>query len=202
MTPEIDSREGTFIVTKEHRRFVEFANTVRKHHYIGLCFGAAGVGKTMSARRCANWHCAEPLLLEWGEREPSDTKVYAALAHSRTVFYTPSFRETLGALRKDLHRLIGRVNDCIALHLVSQKEDKVAEISDFLELVIVDEAERLSTAALDYLRDMFDRSDIGLILIGMPGIEKRMARYPQLYSRVGFTPFTTAHCKGRSCVSF
>ncbi len=186
MTAQIDSRDGTFIITKEHRRFVEFANAVRKHHYIGLCFGAAGVGKTMSARRCANWHRAEALLLQWGEREPSDAKVYAALADSRTVFYTPSVRETLGALRKDLQRLIGRVNDCIGSHLASQREEKMAEIRDLLELVIVDEAERLSTAALDYLRDMFDRSDIGLILIGMPGIEKRMARYPQLYSRIGF----------------
>ena len=183
----IGRRTGLFIATKEHRRFTEFANTIRTHRTIGLCFGPAGVGKTLSARRHAHWDVAETLLHTWGPRDPSDENVYAALARSRTVFHTPTVGGTLRELRKDLHLMTTRVDICIKQHSHTDSDGTpVGSRESRVELLMIDEAERLSTAAIEYLRDMFDRMDIGLIFIGMPGIEKRMARYPQFYSRVGF----------------
>lgn len=61
-----------------------------------------------------------------------------------------------------------------------------ASVPDPTTLLVVDEADRLKMAGLEQIRSIFDQGRIGLILIGMPGLEKRLARYPQFYSRIGF----------------
>lgn len=169
---------GPFIATKEHRRFVEFANAVRREACIGLCYGPAGVGKTISARRYARWDTAEPLLEQWGPRRDSDATAYAALTRSRTVFYTPVTGATFKQLVADVRHLTNRVNVCIDQHVCRNDPRPVYGLPNYVELLVVDEADRLSALALEHLRDRFDRQPIGLLLIGMPGIDKRLSRYP------------------------
>lgn len=180
----------SFIVTKEHRRFSEFADAVKKQRTIGICFGPAGVGKTLSARRYAHWDAIQGLLDTWGPRSDDDAKIFAAAHRARTVFYTPHVAATPKVLDHDLDTLIIRTDRCVEEHLLTRGHvfDHTNHLPwpHFIQLIIIDEAERLTATALELLRDRYDRTNTAVILIGMPGIEKTFSHYPQLYSRLGF----------------
>ena len=175
--------DADFIVTKEHRRFTEFAAAVRRDRYIGLCYGPPGVGKTLSARRSACWHELEPLL-----KAPNCHFTEGRdRADWHTLLYTPAVAATPRMIEKELTQLGW---DCVTIRTPDPLDRRAYAsahaLPPFVELVIIDEADRLKTTVLEQLRDLYDRSQLGIIFIGMPGLEKRLARYPQLYSRIGF----------------
>jgi len=194
--PELPPGAG-FIVTKEHRRFAEFAAAVRRDRYIGLCYGPPGVGKTASARRYACWHELEPLLRAPGRHftEGRDR------ADWHTLLYTPTVSATPRMIDKELTQLGWDLTTIRTPDPFDRRTyASTHALPSFVELLIIDEADRLKTTALEQLRDHYDRSRLGMILIGMPGIEKRLARYPQLYSRIGSST-NTGRCPPPNCSS-
>ena len=207
--------------TLGHRRFTEFCDACRRYAYIGLCFGAPGVGKTLSARSYSRWDKFKQSSC-WGaesfELPPLDT-----------IFYTPSVINTPGNITTELDRFRRTLWDLARRPLRLEQEKKLeaiqrrddahraellythdwlespfpelqptygevareyiardAEVRDPTTLIVIDEADRLRMASLEQIRSIFDAGEVGVILIGMPGLEKRLARYPQFYSRIGF----------------
>ena len=177
-----------FLPTREHRRFIEFADTVRTHRYIGLCWGPPGVGKTLSARHYAGASQWEQWQRDLGEdRDPGP--IPERVLQARTALWTPTVTASPRQVDQALPRACQQISYAIDYHRHGRVDPFVhpdSRSSGLTELLIIDEADRLKTTGLEQVRDYYDRHTIGVILIGMPGIDKRLGRYPQLYSRVGF----------------
>jgi AAA domain len=196
----------TFVVTKSYRRFAEMCDACRRSRFIGLGYGPPGTGKTESARYYAQWASFEPFLPEplitFAGRSVVDglypykplnfaaVPLEAPILECRTVFYTPPVSASPGRIESEVMTLFAAFSYLVeaANQRYQGKEDFLVtrRYTPLIELLIVDEANRIKDAGLEQIRDIADRGRLGLVLLGMPGLDKRLARAAQLYSRIGF----------------
>ncbi|WP_313352221.1 ATP-binding protein, partial [Paracoccus sp. (in: a-proteobacteria)] len=172
-----------FVETREHARFSEFALACTTDRYIGVCHGRPGVGKTRSAHQYA----ACPDLSGYIPVKPITPDIAGAIEGCRGLFFTAPVSNTPKIINDRLRSNLFRLGHArLALGGMAGDLNIYARAEAACPLLIVDEADRLSIASLEHLRDLYDRYGFGFILMGMPGLEKKLARYPQLYSRIGF----------------
>jgi DNA transposition AAA+ family ATPase len=170
-----------FVMTNEYRRFAEFCKNTATEKYFGICTGPPGVGKTIAGRHYADWNRIVNLQTRFAA---DDTPKF--VRNCRTLFYTPSVMNSPYQVEWELETLVQRQSALIASTLSPKERDALDAREGLIQLIIIDEADRLKLTSLEQLRDMFDSSRIGMVLIGMPGFAQKISRLPQFYSRVGF----------------
>jgi len=187
-----------FLITGQYRRFAEICNKSQKEQVLSLVFGKTGLGKTRSAMHYSQWHVIQPLL----GRPAAIRRIPASILGCTTALYTPNIRVTPKQLHSEIAILRNRFDELIEQASNWYPSETVVPFPQrYLRLLIIDEADRLKFASLEYLRDLYDRTNTSIILIGSPGIERRLKRtgYGQLHSRFNFVheikPINTAEMK-------
>ena len=172
------------ISTKQYMQFAEFCRACERDKYIGLCYGSAGVGKTESARHYSKWYQVMKHFQDY--RMTYDELPKFPMKKLNTILYTPTHLKSPKDTLKEIiffRREFGLLKE---RGLYGKEIPMHAREKHYANTVIIDESERLKPEALELIREIYDSGEANFIFIGMPGIEKTMSRFPQLYSRIGF----------------
>jgi len=153
-----------FVETPTAKRILAALSYAQLAADIAVIYGAAGVGKTMS-------------IAEYQRRSPS---VWVAVMTPGHAGVTAALEETALAVGlRDIPQSPARIHREVA-----------ARLKGTGGLVVVDEAQHLSVAALDALRSIHDAAGVGLALVGNDMVYGRMvgnraAYLDRLFSRIG-----------------
>ncbi len=152
----------SYIRTKSCKRTADILGLAHVDGQAVVVIGQAGLGKTSALRDYAGRN-PDVILIEV---DPT----YTAKVLLKTI------AEKVGCDSK------GTLNDML--------NGIIGKLQDSGRLIAVDEAEHLPYRALECLRRIHDRAEVGLALVGMPkllvNLRGRHGELKQLYSRIGF----------------
>ena len=155
-----------YVDTTVHKLMRVVFDRTRKNRNFGVFSGYVGVGKTSF---CKHYKTSQPMTL--------------------LVESNPNM--TVGVL---LDELLNLLNVPIPTGLDRKFREVVRVLSGTNYLLLVDEAERLSAHALEYLRRIRDKAEVGVCLVGTEKLTQLLkaahGKFDQVRSRVGMWPKT------------
>ncbi|OUI99552.1 AAA family ATPase [Acetobacter cibinongensis] len=156
-------REPGFLETPSAQTWLSVFEYAQGGPDIGLITGNAGVGKTMSAE-------------EYQKNTPNVWLMTADSSMRSPTAILRELTELLDANEKRGPRMMAAL---------------IQRVRGTRGLIIVDEAQNLTTEAIDLLRTIFDRGRIGLVFMGNEPLKGRIegmgrqSSHAQIFSRVG-----------------
>jgi len=150
-----------FVKTSIVSDIYDVAKICHVENEIGVCYGNAGLGKTFAVKKYAI-------------DNPEVILVEADMGYSPKVLFS------------EIHKKLG-FDGYGTIH--GMFLDIIDKLKSSGRLIIVDEAEHLPYKSLELLRRIYDKAQVGILLVGMPrlimNLKGEQRQYAQLYSRVG-----------------
>ena len=150
-----------FIKTSIVSNIHDVAKICHVENEIGVCYGNAGIGKTFAVKK-------------YTIDNPEVILVEADLGYTPKVLFS------------EIHKKLG-FDGYGTIH--GMFLDIIDKLKSSGRLIIVDEAEHLPYKSLELLRRIYDKAQVGILLVGMPrlimNLKGEQRQYAQLYSRVG-----------------
>ncbi len=155
---------GGALRTVDYLGVLAVCQSCKEYMDLGIVYGRSGFGKTYALKN---------------------------FAKGRRVAYIEC-NESMNA-----RDLIKAIENAVNLpHMTGSIDDRIDCIKDYFNandgyLLIIDEADKLITKytqkKAEILRNIYDQSDIGLVLAGEPALERMIRRYiPRMANRIGF----------------
>lgn len=152
-----------FIATHQVKEMGAVCHGLIETRDMGVVYGDPGVGKTITA---------EHITARWNHR-----------GYPKAIYTEADVGSTpFGIASKILRRMIDvrPANAADAARIIENMSQQQE-----LELIILDEAERLSRYCLDMIRAIYDRTRVPVLLIGMTDILRNLRSHKKFYSRIG-----------------
>lgn len=162
----------SFIVTRQVREMAAMCYSLIETREMGVVYGDPGVGKTYTAIH---------MVAKWQER-----------GYPKIIYTEVDVGSTPSGIAKKILKILADLRPANAADTARIIENLTQEQE--LELIILDEAERLNRHSLDMVRSIYDRTGVPILLIGMTDILQKLRSHKKFYSRIGiaycFKPLT------------